>query len=125
MSVLVAHLCPTLCDPMDRISPGSFVHWVLQGRYTEVGCRFLQGIFPTQRLNLGLPLLGEPHYRPLLYHEPPGRVGVHKIYSAKHLIIISEHSNTLFLTSRFLSSSPLLCVVGLKIQNIMRKPKNA
>ena len=71
-----------------------------------------------------LPLLGEPHYRPLLYHEPPGRVGVHKIYSTKHLIIISEHSNTLFLTTRFLSSSPLLCVVGLKIQHIMRKPRN-
>ena len=53
--VLVTQSCPTLCDPLDCSPPGSFVHWVLQGRYTEVGCHFLQGIFPTPRLNLGLP----------------------------------------------------------------------
>ena len=30
-----AHSCPTLCDPMDRNSPGSFVHGVLQARILE------------------------------------------------------------------------------------------
>ena len=31
-SVLVAQLCPTLCDPMDCKWPGSFVHGILQAR---------------------------------------------------------------------------------------------
>ena len=43
----VTQSCPTLPDPMDCI---------VQGRNTGVGSLFLlQGIFPTQRLNLGLP----------------------------------------------------------------------
>ena len=32
---LVAQLCPTLCDPMDRILPGSSVHGILQARILE------------------------------------------------------------------------------------------
>ena len=32
VSVLVAQLCPTLCDPMDFRSPGSSVHGILQAR---------------------------------------------------------------------------------------------
>ena len=48
--VLVAQLCPTLCDPMDCSLPGSSVH--ASGKNTGVGCRFLlQGIFPTQGSN--------------------------------------------------------------------------
>ena len=50
----VAQSCPTLCDPMDctrLLRP-----WDSQGKNTGVGCHFLlQGIFPTQGLNLGLP----------------------------------------------------------------------
>ena len=31
----VAQLCPTLCDPMDCILPGSSVHGILQARIQE------------------------------------------------------------------------------------------
>ena len=51
----VAQSCLTLCNPMDCSSPG---------KNTGVGCHFLlQGIFPTQRSNLGLL-----HCRQILYH---------------------------------------------------------
>ena len=41
--------CPTLCDPMDYIPPGSSVHEIL---FTEVSCHaLLQGIFPIQEWN--------------------------------------------------------------------------
>ena len=33
--VLVAQLCPTLCDPMDCNLPGSCVHGILQARVLE------------------------------------------------------------------------------------------
>ena len=33
--VLVAQLCPTLCDPMDCSPPGSSVHWIFQTRTLE------------------------------------------------------------------------------------------
>ena len=32
---LVAQLCPTLCDPMDRSPPGSFIHGDSPGKNTE------------------------------------------------------------------------------------------
>ena len=55
--------CPTLCDPMDYSPPGSSVHGDSPGKNTEVGCHaLLQGIFPTQGLNPGLP-----HCRQILY----------------------------------------------------------
>ena len=31
----VAHLCPTVCDPMDCRLPGSSVHGILQARILE------------------------------------------------------------------------------------------
>ena len=59
----VTQSCLTLCDPMDCSLPGSSVHGIFQARVLGVSCRFLlQGIFPTQGLNLGLP-----HYRQTLY----------------------------------------------------------
>ena len=52
---LVVQACPTLCDPMDCSLPGSSVHGDSPGKNTEVSSHsFLQGIFPTQRSNLGL-----------------------------------------------------------------------
>ena len=60
---LVAQSCHTLCD-MDYSPPGSSVHGKSPGKNTEVGCHaLLQGIFPTQGLNLGLP-----HFSWILYH---------------------------------------------------------
>ena len=35
MYVLIAQLCPTLCNPMDRSPPGSVVHRILQVRILE------------------------------------------------------------------------------------------
>ena len=32
---MVAHLCPTLCDPMDCSPPGSSVHGIFQARILE------------------------------------------------------------------------------------------
>ena len=49
---------------MDCSPPGSFVHGDSPGKDTGVGCQvLLQGIFPTQGSNPGLP-----HCRQILYH---------------------------------------------------------
>ena len=46
-------------DPMDRSPPGSSVHGDSPGKNTGVDCHaLLQGIFPTQGLNPGLPHCG-------------------------------------------------------------------
>ena len=56
---LVAQSCLTLCDPRDCSPPGSSVHRDSPGKNTRVGCHaLLQGIFPTQGLNPGLPHWG-------------------------------------------------------------------
>ena len=60
---LVTQSCPTFCDPMDCSPPSSSVHGYSPGKNTGVGCHaLLQGIFPTQGLNPGLP-----HCRWILY----------------------------------------------------------
>ena len=61
---LVAQSCPSLYDPVDCSLPGSSVHGDSPGKNTGVDCHaLLQGIFPTQGLNPGLP-----HCRRILYH---------------------------------------------------------
>ena len=66
-SVLVAQLCPTLCNPMDCSLPGSSVHGILQAKNTGMGCHsLLQRVFLTQGLNPGLPHSGSQfRYRKL------------------------------------------------------------
>ena len=60
---LVAQLSPTLCDPMNYTAHQAPVHGDSPGKNTGVGCyALLQGIFPTQGLNPGLP-----HCRRILY----------------------------------------------------------
>ena len=60
----VAQSCPTLCNPTDCSLSGSSVHGIFQGKSAGVDCHFLlQGIFPTQESNPGLP-----HCRQTLYH---------------------------------------------------------
>ena len=55
-----AQSCPTLCDPMDYTYT---VHGILQAKITGVGSlSLLQGIFPTQGSNPGLP-----HCRWIIY----------------------------------------------------------
>ena len=52
-----------LCNPMDCSPPGSFVHADCPGKNTGVGYHaLLQGIFPIQGLNPGLP-----HCRQILF----------------------------------------------------------
>ena len=60
---LVSQSCLTLCNPVDYSPSGSSVHGDSLGKNTGVGCHtLLQGIFPTQGLNPGLP-----HCRQILY----------------------------------------------------------
>ena len=60
---LAAQSCPTLGDPMNCSPPGSSILGDSLGNNTGVGCHaLLQGIFPTQGLNPGLP-----HCRWILY----------------------------------------------------------
>ena len=62
--VLVAQSCLTLCDPMDCNLPGLLCPWDHLGKNTGGGSHaLLQGIFPTQELNLGLL-----HCRQIPYH---------------------------------------------------------
>ena len=59
-------LCLTLCHPVDSIPPRSSVHGISSGKNTGVGCHaLLQGIFPTQRVNICL--LNRPHCRQIVY----------------------------------------------------------
>ena len=47
--------CPTLFNPMDCSPSGSSVHGASPGKHTGVSCyALLQGIFPTQGVNLSL-----------------------------------------------------------------------
>ena len=52
--VLVTQSCLTLCGPMDYSLPGSSVRGILQTRILE-WVAVIQGIFPTQGPNPGLP----------------------------------------------------------------------
>ena len=60
---LVTQSCLTPCDPIDCSLPGSSVHGDSPGKNTGVrNLSSLQGIFPTQGSNPGLP-----HCRQILY----------------------------------------------------------
>ena len=52
---LLAQSCPTLCDPMDCSLPGPLSMGILQARILEWVAILLQGIFPTQGSNPGIP----------------------------------------------------------------------
>ena len=53
---LVVQSCPTFCKPMDCSPPGSSVHGDSPGKNTGEGCSaLLQGVFPAQGSNPGLP----------------------------------------------------------------------
>ena len=63
-AVLSRPVLSNSCDPTDSSPPGSSVHGDSPGKNPGVGCHaLLQGIFPTQGSNLGLP-----HCRRVLYH---------------------------------------------------------
>ena len=61
---LVTQSCPTLCNPINCSLPGSSVHGDSSSKNIRFGWHaLLQGIFPTQGLNPGLP-----HCRQILHH---------------------------------------------------------
>ena len=70
---LVAQSCPTVWDPVDCSLPGSSVHGDSPSKTTGVHCHvLLQGIFPTQRLNLSLSYCSHIPYR--LSHQGSSRI---------------------------------------------------
>ena len=82
--------CPTLCDPLDCSPPGSSAHGDPPGKNTGVGCyALLQGIFPTQGLNPGLP-----HYRWILYQPSYQRSPLKIINSHPFLIVLAWEQPT-------------------------------
>ena len=59
----VTQSCPTLCNPMDCSLSGSSIHGTFPGKSAGVDCHFLlQGIFPTQESNPGLPHCRQTFY---------------------------------------------------------------
>ena len=78
----VPQSCPTLCDPMDDT-----VHGILQVSILEwVGLSLLQGIFPTQGLNPGLP-----HCKQILYHlSHPVFITCLTVFPAKFSVICRQ-----------------------------------
>ena len=67
--VSVSHSCPTLCDPMDYIQPGSLVHRILQARTLEwVPISFSRG-FSRLRDRTHLSCIA----RGFFTTEPPGK----------------------------------------------------
>ena len=80
---LVAQSCPTLFNITDCSLSGSSVHGGSPGKDTGVGCHtLLQGIFPTQGSNPGLPYCRQILYR-LNYQGSPGMVAVQFISVAQ------------------------------------------
>ena len=74
-------LCPTLCNHMDYSLPDSFVYGDSPDKNTGVGCHaLLQGIFPTQESNPGLPHFCRDSLQTIcnmqtdsLPYDPPGK----------------------------------------------------
>ena len=68
----VAQSCPAVCDSMVCSLPGSSVHGIFPDKSTRGGCHFLlQGIFPTQGSNPGIPQCGQTLYRLSHQGSPP------------------------------------------------------
>ena len=88
---LVTQSCPTLCNPMDCRPPGSPVHGDSPGKNTGVGCyALLQGIFPTQGSNPGLPHCSQIYYR--LSHQGSPCIYIHTYVTGS--ICYTFESNT-------------------------------
>jgi len=79
---LVAQLCLTLCNPLHCSPPGPSVHGDSPGKNTGVGCHvLLQGIFPTQGLNPGLPNCSQ-----IVYHLSYQRSTIFSFNAHKNLL---------------------------------------
>ena len=77
---LVTQSCLTLCNPMDCSLSGSSVNGDSPSRNTGVCCHaLLQGIFPIQGMNLGLPHSRQIGY--YLSHQGSPFIGLLLVYS--------------------------------------------
>ena len=82
--VLVAQLCPSLCNPMDCSPPGSSMHGSLQARTLEwAAISSSRGIFPTQGSNPDLL-----HCREILYHLNYQGPGEKKYFEHAQMLVI-------------------------------------
>ena len=104
--MLVARLCPTLCNPVDCSLPGSCVHGIMD-KNSGVGCHFfLQGIFSTQGRNLGLQHCGQ-----ILYHLSHQGSPLYPKSTLKFLQNITTGKSPLALCFCFLTSWSLFLLV--------------
>ena len=73
---LVTQMCLSVCNSKDHGQPGFSIHGDSPGKTIGMGCHaLLQGIFPTQRLNPGLPhCMWILQY--LSHQGSPGREGI-------------------------------------------------
>ena len=72
--VLLAQLCPTLCDPMDCSPPGSSVHGISEARILECVAIAFSGDLPDPGIEPASPALvcvRAKSHRQILYHWPP------------------------------------------------------
>ena len=91
-------------DPMDCSPPGSAVHGDSPGKHTGMGCHtLLQGTFPTQGLNPGLP-----HCRQIVYY-----LSHQGSPSLPHFIQMIKDRNCAFSTPPVLPLSPSLTETAL------------
>ena len=89
---------------MDSSPPGSSVHGDSPGKSTKVGCHaLLQGIFPTQGSNPGLPHLLVAHYR-LRHQESPDSLAQVCLISVLWGILPTGKKDVLLLFFKLLSS---------------------
>ena len=108
---LVTQSCPPLCNPMDCSPPGSSVHRDSPGKNSGVGCHaHLQGIFPTQGSNPGLP-----HCRQILYQL--SHQGSLKRYVQVCLIKMAQKTFDYLSTVEWLGTSLMVQWLRLHIPN--------
>ena len=100
----VAQLCPTLCDPMNRSTPGLPVHHQLQ---SSLRLMSIQSLMPSSHLILCRPLLLLPPVPPrirVFSNESALRMRWPKYWSFSFSIIPSkEHPGLISLQSKELS----------------------
>ena len=111
---LAVQSCPTLHGPMDYSPPRSSVHRDSPGKNTDVGFHaLLQGIFPSQGSNPGLPLCGQILYHLSYQGSPATWSTCHQHFQPQK---VSQHPEGLIpppalsILSLYMSFKTLLCV---------------
>ena len=88
----IAQSCPTLCDPMNRSTPGLPVHHHLP-EFTQTHVQSIESVMPSSHLILGSPLLLLPPISPsirVFSNESALRMRCSKYWSFSFSIIPSK-----------------------------------